>query len=42
MFQLTQNRLCGTGNFTRRINIFNADAPDTLGASLQVAAERGN
>jgi hypothetical protein len=40
MFQLTQNSLCCTGNFTRRINIFNAYTPDTLFCtSLQVAAE---
>ena len=35
MFQLTQNSFCCTGNFTRRIDIFNADQPLTLtGASL--------
>jgi hypothetical protein len=43
MFQLTQYGLCSTGNFTRRVNIFYADEPFALaGASLQVAAERGN
>lgn len=35
MFQLTQNSVCCTGNFTWRIDIFNADQPLTLaGASL--------
>jgi len=43
MFQLTQNGVCRTGNFTGRIDIFNANEPFTLtGAGLQVAAERGN
>jgi hypothetical protein len=41
--QLAQNGVGGTGDFTRRIDIFNANAPDTLvRAGLQVAAERGN
>jgi hypothetical protein len=43
MFQLTQNGFCRTGNFTRRIDIFNANEPFTLlSARLQVAAEGGN
>ena len=43
MFQLAQDSICGTGNFTRRVDIFNAYQPATLpGASLQIAAERGN
>lgn len=43
MFQLTQDRICGTGNFTRGINIFNAYSPDSApGTSLQVTAEGGN
>ncbi|MEK5772585.1 hypothetical protein VXE29_18755, partial [Acinetobacter variabilis] len=43
MFQLAQDSLCGTGNFTRRVDIFNAYQPATLpGASLQIAAKRSN
>lgn len=43
MFQLAQDSFCGTGNFTRRVDIFYAYQPATLpGASLQIAAERGD
>jgi hypothetical protein len=43
VLQLAQNRTGGAGDFTRRIDIFNAYAPDTVvRAGLQVAAERGN
>lgn len=43
MFQLMQNGGCSTGNFTRGIDIFNADSPDTvLSAGLEIKAKRGN
>ena len=43
MFQLAQDSFCGTGNFTRRVDIFYTYQPATLpGASLQIAAKRSN
>ena len=41
--KLAQNGVGGPGDFARRVDIFNTNAPDTLvRAGLQVAAERGN
>ncbi len=43
VLQPAQNRTGGAGDFTRRIDIFNAYAPDTvLRMGLKIAAECGN
>jgi hypothetical protein len=41
--KLAQDGVGGPGDFARRVDIFNTNAPDTLvRAGLQVAAERGD
>jgi hypothetical protein len=43
MLKLAQNGVCGAGDFTRGINIFDTYSPDTLlRARLQVATQCSN